>query len=124
MALIHYHGKNILGVCLPSGEIVRLLPGVNEIEDDRMAQVKTHPQFQSRVKKGLAQILVDNVGKDGKRSVEDMLSLIPGMYDTRLLKKIIDSDGRDKVVRAAAEQLDKIKNPTKAKEDSENEHFT
>lgn len=124
MALIHYHGKNILGVILTSGEIIRLMPGVNEVEDEKMASVKAHPQFQSRVKKGLVQVLMDNVGKDGKRSVEEMLSLIPGIFDTKLLRKIIDGDGRDKVVRAAAEQLDKIKNPSKSKEDADHEHFS
>ena len=124
MALVNYQARNILGVTLSSGEIVRFIPGINEVEDSKFELIKTHPLFQARIKAGLIKILTDAIGKDGKRSVEDMLTYIPGIYDTRLLKKIIESDGRDKVVSAAREQLEKIKNPAKAKEDSENEHFT
>lgn len=123
MALVNYTGKNVLGVCLKSGEICRLLPGINEIDDEKLQVVKTHPLFQARQNKGLVQIMSENLGKDGKRSIEDMLTHIPKIFDTKLLKKIIETDGRDKVIRAAESQLDAIKNPSKAKAEEENEHF-
>jgi hypothetical protein len=68
--------------------------------------------------------LQDNVGKDGKRSIDEMLEYIPKIIDTKLLKKIIQSDGREKVIVAAKSQLDNIKNPPKAKEQAEIEHFS
>jgi hypothetical protein len=65
--------------------------------------------------------MMDAQGKDGKRSVEDMLTYIPKIMDVKLLKKIIDTDGRDKVIFAARDQLEAIKNPSKKADESE--HF-
>ena len=121
MALVSYTGKNILGVGMAGGEIVRLLPGINEVDDEKLQIMKAHPLFKVRMDRSLVQIMHENVGKDGKRTVEDMLKHIPQIFDTKLLKKIIDTDGRDKVVRAASDQLEKIRHPAKAKEEAE--HF-
>lgn len=124
MALINYTGKNIFGVFLPSGEPVKLLPGINEVEDEKLQAMKKYPLFQSRVEQGLIIIMMENLAKDGKRTIEEMLSHIPKIFDIKLLKKLIESDGRDKVVHAAREQLDKIKNPAKAKAQEQDEHFS
>lgn len=123
MALVTYTGKNVFGVGLSGGELVRLMPGINEVEDSKLELMKTHPLFQSRIQMGLVNIMVDSPSKDGKRTVEDMLKHIPNIFDIRLLKKIIDFDGRDRVVKAANDQLYKIKNPAKAKEEADNAHF-
>ena len=123
MALISYLGKNILSVGLPGGDLVRLLPGINEVEDAKLVLAKQHPLFQTRIASGIVVILADAPSKDGKRSVDEMLSYIPKIFDTKLLKKIVDTDGRDRVVASAREQLDKIKNPAKAKAEESDEHF-
>jgi len=124
MALINYTGKNVLGVCLKGGEIVRFLPRINEVEDSKLVDVKAHPLFQARISKGLIQIMAENLGKDGKRSVEEMIDHIPKIVDLKLLRKIIESDGRERVIKAAQQQIDKIKNPSKAKAEESDEHFT
>jgi len=124
MALLNYTGKNVMGVCLAAGGIERLMPGINEVEDSVLQVMKAHPLFQARIDKGLIQIMSENIGKDGKRPVEEMLKNIPNIFDTKLLKKIIESDGRDIVIRVAKEQLDKIKNPAKAKAEASDEHFS
>ena len=121
MALVSYTGKNVLGVFLKEGATVRLLPGINEVDDDQLTSMKTNPLFQERIKCGKVQIMMDAQGKDGKRSVEDMLTYIPKIMDVKLLKKIIDTDGRDKVIFAARDQLEAIKNPSKKADESE--HF-
>lgn len=123
MALVNYNGKNVLGTCLPGGEIIRLLPGINEVVNDDLKIMKMHPLFQTRMNKGLIQIMAEPADKDGKRSVDEMLTNIPKIFDVKLLKKIIETDGRDKVVHCAREQLDMIKNPSKAKANEEDEHF-
>jgi predicted oxidoreductase (fatty acid repression mutant protein) len=123
MALVNYTGKNVLGVCLKGGEIVRLLPGINEVNEDHLSTMKTHPLFQSRQNINLIQIMSEKLDKDGKRTVEEMVKNIPQIFDTKLLRKIIESDGRDRVVMAAKDQLEKIKNPSKAKAEDSNEHF-
>ena len=123
MALVKYNGKNVLGVAFQSG-ISRIMPGVNDIQDDVLNKMKTHPLFQTRVNNGIIQILQDSIGKDGKRTVEDMLTHIPNIFDVKLLKKLIESDGRAPVVKAAQLQLDTIKNPAKVKaEQEDDEHF-
>lgn len=133
MALVNYTGKNVLGVCMPQpssevvqavSEIVRLLPGINEVDDAQLQVMKSHPLFQSRMASGLVHIMHETVGKDGKRSVEEMLSNIPKIFDVKLLKKIINTDGRDRVVSTARDQLDKIKNPAVAKQQESDEHFS
>ena len=123
MALVNYTGKNILGVCLDKGEIVRLLPGINEVEDAKLQQMQKHPLFQARVGKGM--VIIMEPPKSGKQTESEMLGMIPQIVDVKLLKKIIDTDGRGSVVDAAKDQLGKIKNPVKAKsEANQNEHFS
>ena len=101
---------------------MRLMPGINEVEDTQLTIMKKNPLFKQRLKTGGLQIMMETVGKDGKRSIEDMLEYIPNIMDVKLLKKIIDNDGRDKVVFAAKDQLELIKNPTKKAETSD--HFS
>jgi hypothetical protein len=123
MALVKYNGKNVLGVSLKTG-LVRIMPGVNEVGDHDLTLMKAHPLLKARIDKGLVQILQDAPSKDGKRSVEEMLQLMPNIFDIKLLKKLIDTDGRAPVVKAAQQQLDAIKNPSKAKAEAEDEsHF-
>lgn len=121
MAFINYTGKNVLGIGLGSGEIVRLMPGINEVNENELNEMKAHPLFQSRLKMEIIKIL-DN-SKDGKRPSDEMLNNIPQIFDTKLLRKIIANDERKDVVKAAEEQLDKIKNPEKWKEEKNNDHF-
>ena len=123
MALLHYHGLNVVTVGLPGGGHVQLLPGVNEVEDSQFEMVKIHPHFKARVKDKKIIILSQQTA-NGKQTVEEMLSYIPNVFDVKLLKKIIKTDGREKVVDAAQEQLTKISNPKKNQEQQENEHFS
>lgn len=122
MALVQYTGKNVFGVFVGAGEAMRLLPGVNEVSDNHLEMSQKLPLFQHRVRNGQILILKSTLGKDGKRSVEDMLDNIPKIFDLKLLKKIIESDGRDQVVKAANSQVESIKNPAKEKELG-SEHF-
>ncbi len=122
MALLNYTGKNILGVIMETGDIIRLYPQINEIDDIILSKMKENPLFKAAIQSGKIQIMLENLTKDGKRTIEDMLNNIPKILDVKLLKKIIETDGRDRVVKAANDQLDTIKNPSKPKE-STDEHF-
>lgn len=124
MALLHYHGLNVLTIGLPTGGSVQLLPGVNEVEDEKFAQVKLHPHFKARVKDKKISVMLENKEEEGKQTVDQMLGYIPNIYDVKLLKKIIKTDGRDKVVEAAEKQLNAISMPKKPREQNENEHFS
>lgn len=122
MALVQYTGKNVFGVFMGAGDIMRLLPGVNEVNEEHLKRAMTMPLFNNRIKRGQVLILKSNIGKDGKTSVDDMLKNIPNIYDLKLLKKIISSDGREVVVKAASDRIQEIKNPQKEKTDG-GEHF-
>lgn len=126
MALLNYTGKNVFTIYTAGGAAVRLLPGINELSKEELLTVKSHPLFNHRVKKGIVQIMADELCSDGKRSINDMLEDIPKIVDVKLLKKIIENDGRDIVVSAAKDQLAKIKDPAKAKqkESEDGSHFT
>lgn len=124
MALVNYTGKNVFGICLRNGEIFRFMPGINEVETEKMNEMKDLILFQSRIEKGLITILREELDKDGKRTVNQMLESIPKIFDIRLLKKIIETDGRPQVIKIAQKQLDDIKNPSKAKEEKEDaDHY-
>jgi hypothetical protein len=104
---------------------ITLLPGINEIDRERYDMFEHHPMFQARVRDGIIKILDDvRIGPDGKKSINDMLKLMPKIYDTKLLKKIIREDGRDTVINAAKDQLEAV-SPSKKDSEAEakNEHF-
>lgn len=122
MALMTYTGLNVVTVNLSGNDSVKILPGVNEIEDDLIENFKKHPSVAQRLKDGKFIILSEGKA-DRKKSVEDMLAYIPKIYDTRLLKKIIKEDGREDVVGAAKKQLDTIVVSKKEEVKEENEHF-
>lgn len=123
MALVKYNGKNVLGVSIKSG-LYRIMPGINEVVDDTLNELKAHPLFQARIIKSIIEVLKDSVDKDGKRDLQDTLNHIPNIFDLKLLKKLVESDGRPQVTKAAQLQLDTIKNPSKVKaEKEEDEHF-
>lgn len=124
MALLQYHGMNVLSVGLKEGGVVQLLPGVNEVDDEKFEVIKGHPHFAARMRDGKITVLsVPSKEGDGKQSVEEMLGYIPKIFDTKLLKKLIKSDGRKPVVDAAQKQLDLIAAPKKPQE-KEDEHFS
>lgn len=128
MALIQYHGINVITAGVAGGgDAVRIMPGVNQLDDDVLKKLKTHPSFAARVRDGKIQILDDvKTTKDGKTTVEEMLRLIPKMFDTKLLKKIMKEDGRSEVVEAARDQMAVIMGTKKPEENqgTENEHFS
>ena len=122
MALLNYYGKNILGVFRGEGEVIRLFPSINEIDDDVLNYLKNRKDFKALIDSGKIQIMFQKSASDGKTPITEMLANINNIYDTKLLKKIIENDGRDTVLKAAQKQLDIIKTPGKAKVE-ENEHF-
>jgi hypothetical protein len=123
MALVSYKAKNVLGIGMAGGEFIRLMPGINEVSDLDLNCIKNHPLFKARVDNGSVQIMYEKIDKDGKTSADDLLKNIPNMFDKKLLRKIIDTDERKSVVKAATEQLEKILNPLKSKEAKNDDHF-
>lgn len=105
MALVKYNAKNVYS-CLD----VRLLPGVNEVEDTLLKRVLNEPLFKYRVDKGIIQIVEPpkSKGKNKKNDDKQLVSLMPEVYDVKLLKKYIAESEDKEVVKAAKKQLSKI----------------
>jgi len=113
MALVKYNAKNVYS-CLS----VRLLPGVNQVEDSLLERVLLEPLFKHRVDEGIIEIIPEMQDtKDDKKSDKQIVSLMKDIYDVKLLKKYIDSDNKD-VQKAAKKQLKKIEDvPVKQEEE-------
>lgn len=110
MALVKYNAKNVYS-CLS----VRLIPGVNEVEDSLLLRVLNEPLFKYRVDKGIIELLdkPKSSAKESKKEVKEseekhLVSLIPDVYDVKLLKKYIEESKDNSVVKAAKKQLNKI----------------
>lgn len=121
MALVTYHGKNVLTCHLSDVKSVTLLPGINELTEDDLLTIRKHPLMARRFESGKVTVINEGkLGADGKRSEKEMLEYIPKIYDSKLLKKIIDTDGRERIARAAQDRLDVLKGK---KEDVSEQHF-
>lgn len=125
MALIQYNGNNLLNCGLARGGFVRILPGINEVDANDLETILKLPSIAHRVKEGILKVIDD--GKSaGKKSVEEMIGMMPKIVDKKLLNKIIKTDGRTAVIEAAKAQLAsiEIKVEDKAKDlDDEPMHF-
>jgi len=102
---------------------MQFVPGINEVTQEELAVISLHAGFNAFVESGKLVILEDPKGKDGQRPVREMLSLISKMYDVKLLKKVITTDGRAEVIEAARAQLEVISSPVKGEPKGTDEHF-
>lgn len=107
MALVQYNGQNVLTCGLARGGWVRFLPGINECDSAELEMVLQLPVVQWRVDKGILKVLDDGKSQ-GKKSVEEMIAMIPKIVDKKLLNKIMKTDGRPAVIEAAKNQLSLI----------------
>lgn len=113
MALVKYNGKNVYSCCG-----VRLLPGVNEVEDGLLETALSVPLFQWRIDNGAIELVKEKKGKDKKTSVKQLTELMSDVYDVKVLKRHIKENKDKKLVEAAKKQLDRIaKEPADEVED-------
>ena len=124
MALIQYTGLNVLSCGTPKGDFIRILPGINEIDDKDLQSILQLPSIIARQTKGVLKII--SQGKKEKESQEDILDMIPKIFDKKLLNKLIKTDTRPQVIDAAKAQLDLIQAKKEVKEvenDEQPQHF-
>lgn len=122
MPLINYCGMNLHTINAVGCEPVRLIPGVNEVSESSLEAIRKHPAFNALIENKKV-IVMEIKSPDGKRSIQDMLEIIPKTFDTKLLKKIISQDGREVIVEAAKAQLDTIVTPKKDDKEGLIGHF-
>lgn len=121
MALVQYNGNNILTCGLAKGGFVRILPGINECTFQELEEIKNLPTVAYRIEKGILTI-IDGGKADIKENPEkEMLAMMEKVYDKRLLKKIIRTESRANVVKAAEKQLALIEAKAEDKEKSSGE---
>lgn len=124
-ALIQYNGNNVLNCGLIKGGFLRILPGINSCDAKELEEVLKLRSVKARVDSGLLKIIDDGKSNAGKKSVEELVSMMPKIFDKKLLAKIIRTDGRAPVTDAAKAQLAliEVKAEEKDKEDVSTMHF-
>ena len=123
MPLINYTKVNALTVHFGDCEPCCFLPGINQVSDAHFERLMVHPSFKNLVDQGKAIILRESKHKQRKQEVNERISYIPKIFDTKLLRKIIKEDGRQAVIDAAKEQLESIVLTKSKDENVENDHF-
>lgn len=103
MALVKYNAKNVYS-CLN----VRLIPGVNQVEDEHLRLALAEPLFMHRVENGIIVVIEHKEDKNKKDDSKQLLKLIPEIYDVKLLRKYIAKHENPDVVSCAKKQLKKI----------------
>ena len=103
MAIVKYNAKNVY-TCLE----VRLIPGVNMIEDKLLKLVLDHPLFIHRIEEGIIEIIEQSQGKSKKEDPKQLSKLMPEIYDVKLLRKYIATSEDETLIKAAKKQLKKI----------------
>lgn len=114
MALIRYNGKNILYYNFK----LAIMPGVNELKVGVLERMLKHSGFKHRFESGVLQVIEDDPKnephskelnrKGNNKFYDEMLKLIPEMFDKKLLERIIKTENRAPIVEAAKSQLYKI----------------
>jgi len=97
---------------------IRFFPGINEVTDHHLACMQKHPAFNAKIQDGSFQLIEEKkVGSDGKKSVQEVLQMIPQILQVKLLKKIMAEDGRQIIIDACQKQIEYINLPKKTNED-------
>lgn len=128
MAKVKLNAQTYLHVGVKSGPIGRnitLRPGINDIPEGDVIALLENPVAMKRVHMGIIELLdlpkTATIKKDFIRNVDSVLKIIPTVRDTKLLKGLIDYDGRPEVVQAAEKRLSDLKLQSQAV--IANEHF-
>ena len=104
MAIVKYNAKNVYS-CLD----IRLLPGVNQVENSQLERVLLEPLFKHRVDEGIIVIIPEiQDPKDEKAKDKQLVQLMCDVYDVKLLKKYIKESKDKEIVKSAKKQLKKI----------------
>lgn len=112
MALVKYNAKNVYTCCN-----VRLLPGVNIINDVDLQQASLVPLFKWRVDNSIIEIIDEKKSKNKNASKKKIIEHVDSIYDVKLLKSYIEQSDDKKLAKAAKEQLEKIEaEPVKEKD--------
>ena len=118
--LIKYSGQNIYMV----GSI-NFLPGVNEVDAKKWAEVEKHPLVKFRLEEGTLQVLSEgSKGKPADVSLanfkdKEALKLVKETVSKPLLEKWLADEKRSAVKQALQEQLGEIAPPPVVKKDDE-----
>ena len=118
--LIKYTGQNVYMV----GSL-EFLPGVNDVDPKKWAEVEKHPLVKIRLEENILQVLSE--GGKGKAADpglssfkdKDAVKLVKETVSKPLLEKWLAEEKRSAVKSAIQEQLDEIAPPPVVKKDDE-----
>ena len=87
---------------------VKLIPGINIIDNADAEAFLAHPHVKERIAKGLIKVL-DYVADESVKDYKALMKDIPGIYDLKLLEKIKAEDKRPSIIKAVDAQLAKLR---------------
>lgn len=113
---VQERGKNAEGeaILLPPKRTIRLMPGVNQIEDADWEKVKALKGVQVFLEEG--ELLEIDATPLPKRPSKDAIKLVKNTFDKALLLKWREDEKREDVTKAIAHQINEI---TPSKEELE-----
>lgn len=99
MTKVNYKAANIY-TC----EGVRLLPGINVIPEGKAEAFLANPGVQARIDIGTIEVMGKGAS-DAPPTAKELIEEIGQTYDVAALKRIVETDERTTVRKAAEEQL-------------------
>lgn len=94
---------------------MKLLPGLNEVDENQFEEALEWPAFKALVDEGLVEVVPKKKVADLKQvPVREMLELVKQTVQKELLEEMLKTEKRDPVVKAIEAQLEAI-DPTKQK---------
>ena len=118
--IIKYNAVNILTIGTPSGQSLRLIPGNNEIDDQKFKRaIENNPIIQNKMNDGIIVIVdvpvLDSTNGDdiipeglGKYKPKDAIEYVTDLYDLNILNSYLKMEKRPKVLKAIKQQIKKI----------------
>ncbi|MFZ5440469.1 MAG: hypothetical protein ACOZQL_10695 [Myxococcota bacterium] len=94
---------------------MRLLPGLNDVNDKDFAEAMKWPAFKALVTEGIIEPLSDKEGKNidfQKLATKDVLELVKATVSKEMLETMLEGEKREVVVDAIFAQIEAI-DPTK-----------
>lgn len=94
---------------------LRLLPGLNEVDEELFDEATSWPAFKALIDEGLIEVVPKKKVADlSKTPVREMIDLVKQSVSKDLLEEMLKTEKREPVIKAIEAQLEAI-DPSKPK---------
>jgi hypothetical protein len=96
---------------------MRLLPGLNEVDEKQFAEAETWPAFKALIDEGIVEPVLTKKAKPAdltKMPVREVIDLVKQTVSKEMLEEMLKAEKREPVIKAIEAQLEAI-DPSKPK---------